>query len=171
MYNSANGSVIPNVKIGSIQEGAPFRPNYYPGGCSLYVDVRTPPELRAIQVQRELKEVLSKIGVEYDLEMYASRIGYEAKGIGPVVKVIDDTYQNLYGERPPPANTFRAIIRTDTNIYNEMGIPACKFGPGVRNGLFARNRSRLKRSSVGRRYMLWHHLRFVIGRYSAVLVP
>ncbi len=130
VYNSANGSVIPKVNIGSIQGGAPFRPNYYPGVCSLYVDVRTPPELRAIQVQRELKEVLSKIGVEYDLEMYASRMGYEAKGIGPVVKVIDDTYQNLYGERPPPANTFRASIWTDTNIYNEMGIPACKFGLG-----------------------------------------
>ncbi len=130
VYMSANGPVIPKVNIGSIQGGAPYRPNYYPGVCSLYVDVRTPPELRPVQVQRELKEVLSKTGIEFELEMYASLMGYEAKGIEPVVNVIDQTYQGLLGQKPPPPTTFRASIWTDTNIYNEMGIPACKFGLG-----------------------------------------
>lgn len=130
VYISANGPVIPKVNIGSIQGGAPFRPNYYPGVCSLYVDVRTPPELRPVQVQRELRDAVAKVGVEYDVEMYASLMGYEAKGVQPVVKVIEDSYKGLFGEAPPAANTFRASIWTDTNIYNEMGIPACKFGLG-----------------------------------------
>jgi acetylornithine deacetylase/succinyl-diaminopimelate desuccinylase-like protein len=47
-----------------------------------------------------------------------------------VIQVLDQTYRTLFGEKPPPANTFRASIWTDTNIYNEMGIPACKFGLG-----------------------------------------
>ncbi len=130
IYQSANGPVIPKVNIGAIQGGAPFRPNYYPGVCSLYVDVRTPPGLRPMQVQRELKEALSKTGIEYDMEMYASLMGYEAKGVEPIIEVIKQNYKNLCGKEPPPANTFRASIWTDTNIYNEMGIPALKFGLG-----------------------------------------
>src|SRR3954464_9059003 len=75
------GPIWPKVNIGAIEGGAPYRPNYFPGVCSLYVDVRTPPELRPVQVQRELKDVLSRTGIKYDLEMYASLMGYEAKGV------------------------------------------------------------------------------------------
>ena len=59
VYQSAIGPLIPKVNIGAIEGGAPFRPNYFPGVCSLYVDVRTPPELRPVQVQRELRKILS----------------------------------------------------------------------------------------------------------------
>lgn len=130
IYMSANGPVIPKVNIGAIRGGAPFRPNYYPGVCSIYVDVRTPPSLRPIEVQRELKRALSRAGIEYELDMYASLMGYEARGIEPIVRALEETYQTLYGQKPPPPNTFRASIWTDTNVYNEMGIPACKFGLG-----------------------------------------
>lgn len=130
IFESANGPVIPKVNIGAIQGGAPFRPNYYPGVCSLYVDVRTPPQLRPIDVQRGLRQALAQAGTGCELEMYASLMGYEAKGVGPVVQVLEQTYQTLFGQKPPPPNAFRASIWTDTNIYNEMGIPACKFGLG-----------------------------------------
>jgi acetylornithine deacetylase/succinyl-diaminopimelate desuccinylase-like protein len=122
--------VIPKVNIGAIQGGAPFRPNYYPGLCSLYVDVRTPPELRPVDVQRELKAELSKVGVKFELEMYSSLMGYEARGVGQLVGVVKQAYVDVAGKEPPAANTFRASIWTDTNIYNEMGIPAMKFGLG-----------------------------------------
>jgi len=88
VYSSAHGAIVPKVNIGAIQGGAPFRPNYYPGVCSIYLDVRTPPELRPLQVQRELKAALSKLGVEYEIDMYASKMGYDAKGVEPIVKVI-----------------------------------------------------------------------------------
>jgi acetylornithine deacetylase/succinyl-diaminopimelate desuccinylase-like protein len=94
------------------------------------VDVRIPPELRPIEVQRQLRAVMDATGYEYDVEMYTSKMGYEAKGIEPVVEVIEGTHQELFGEKTTPANTFRSSIWTDTNIYNEMGIPACKFGLG-----------------------------------------
>jgi acetylornithine deacetylase/succinyl-diaminopimelate desuccinylase-like protein len=82
VYASPHGPLVLKVNIGSIQGGAPFRPNYYPGVCSIYVDVRTPPELRPVQVQRAMKAVLSKLRVEYEIEMYASKMGYEAKKVG-----------------------------------------------------------------------------------------
>lgn len=130
VYSSAHGAIVPKVNIGAIQGGAPFRPNYYPGVCSIYLDVRTPPELRPLQVQRELKAVLSKLGVEYEIDMYASKMGYDAKGIEPIVKVIEDSYQSLFGKKTPTPTGIHASIWTDTNIYNELGIPACKFGLG-----------------------------------------
>jgi len=130
VYASPHGQIVPKVNIGSIQGGAPFRPNYYPGVCSIYVDVRTPPELRPVQVQRELRAALGKLGVEYEIEMYASKMGYEAKGAEPVIKVLEESYQSLFGKKTPAPTGVHASIWTDTNIYNEMGIPACKFGLG-----------------------------------------
>jgi acetylornithine deacetylase len=130
VYHSAIGPIIPKVNIGAIQGGAPFRPNYFPGVCSLYLDVRTPPKLRPTQVQRELRDVLSKTGVPYQMEMYASLMGYEAKGVEPIIEAVRRAYKGLCGKEPPATNTFRASIWTDTNIYNEMGIPALKFGLG-----------------------------------------
>jgi acetylornithine deacetylase/succinyl-diaminopimelate desuccinylase-like protein len=130
VYQSPHGAIVPKVNIGSIQGGAPFRPNYYPGVCSIYVDVRTPPELRPVQVQHELKDALAKLGLEYEIEMYASKMGYQAKGADPVIKVLAESYEKLFGKKTPKPTGLHASIWTDTNIYNEMGIPACKFGLG-----------------------------------------
>ena len=60
--------------------------------------------------------------------MYASKMGYEAKGAEPVIKVLEENYQSLFGKKTPTPTGVHASIWTDTNIYNEMGIPACKFG-------------------------------------------
>jgi acetylornithine deacetylase/succinyl-diaminopimelate desuccinylase-like protein len=130
VYQSAIGPILPKVNIGAIQGGAPFRPNYFPGVCSLYVDVRTPPELRPVDVRRELKEVLARTGINYEMEMYASLMGYEAKGVEPIVEAVKQAFVKASGKEPPKPNPFRASIWTDTNIYNEMGIPAVKFGLG-----------------------------------------
>ena len=126
----AHGPIVPKVNIGAIQGGAPFRPNYYPGVCAVYIDVRTPPALRPMQVQRELQAALSKLGLGYELEMYASKMGYEAQGVEPLVQVIEDSYQSLFGKKTPVPTGLHASIWTDTNIYNEMGIRTCKFGLG-----------------------------------------
>lgn len=128
-YSSANGPILPKVTIGAIGGGAPYRPNYYPGVCSLYVDVRTPPGLRPVQVERELRSALNAAGVEYELMMYRSLMGYEATGAEPVIEALERSYQALYGAPTPSVTTGRSSIWTDTNVYNEMGIPACKFGP------------------------------------------
>ncbi len=133
VYQSSNGPILSKVNIGAIQGGAPYRPNYYPGVCDLYVDVRMPPEVTPVDVQRQLKAALAKLDTETDLQMYASLMGYDAVGVEPVADTLEATYQNLYGEKTPAVTPGRSSIWTDTNIYNEMGIPACKFGPrGVR---------------------------------------
>ena len=77
-----------------------------------------------------LRAALGKLGVEYEIEMYASKMGYEAKGAESVIKVLEESYQSLFGKKTPAPTGVHASIWTDTNIYNEMGIPACKFGLG-----------------------------------------
>lgn len=129
VYASANGPILPKITVGSIHGGAPYRPNYHPGVCSLYLDVRTPPGLRPVEVERELRSVLAETGVEYELAMYRSLMGYEATGAEPVIDALERSYRSLYGESTPAVTTGRSSIWTDTNVYNEMGIPACKFGP------------------------------------------
>jgi acetylornithine deacetylase/succinyl-diaminopimelate desuccinylase-like protein len=129
IYESANGPIIPKVTIGAIRGGAPYRANYYPGVCSLYVDVRFGPQLRPLQVERELRAALADAGVESELQMYRSMMGYEAEGAEPVIDALESSYRSLYGEPTPAVTTGRSSIWTDTNIYNEMGIPCVKFGP------------------------------------------
>jgi acetylornithine deacetylase/succinyl-diaminopimelate desuccinylase-like protein len=119
VYASPHGPLVPKVNIGSIQGGAPFRPNYYPGVCSIYVDVRTPPELRPVQVQRELKAVLA-LGIEYEIEMYASKMGYEAKMAGPVINVLKKVIRRCSARRRR-RHRVHASIWTDTNISQRDG--------------------------------------------------
>ncbi len=129
IYQSPTGPIYPKVNIGAIEGGAPYRPNYFPGVCSIYVDIRTPPQVRPVTVQYELERVLSSLGIEYEMEAYKSLLGHEGKGVEPLVKSIEEIYQYLFGEKVRPEAPDRASIWTDTNVYNELGIPAVKIGP------------------------------------------
>jgi acetylornithine deacetylase/succinyl-diaminopimelate desuccinylase-like protein len=135
IYQSANGPIIPKVTIGAIRGGAPYRPNYFPGVCSLYVDVRFGPKIRPLEVERELRAALAGADVDHELQMYRSMMGYEAEDAEPIIGALESSYRSLYGEATPPVSTGRSSIWTDTNIYNEMGIPCVKFGPRGKRGV------------------------------------
>ncbi len=129
IYESPTGPLYPKVNIGAIEGGAPFRPNYFPGVCSVYVDVRFPPQVRPVLVPHEIERVLQPLGVEYELEVYKSLLGHEGKGVEPLVESLEEIHQYLFGEKLKPEKPERASIWTDTNVYNELGIPAVKIGP------------------------------------------
>ncbi len=129
IYTSATGPLFPKVNIGGIEGGAPYRPNYFPGVCTIYVDVRMPPQVRPVTIKHEIEMTLNELDMDYDLELYKSLLGHEAKGVEPLVACADEVHQYLFGEKIKPETPDRASIWTDTNIYNEMGIPAIKIGP------------------------------------------
>ena len=133
IYNSPTGPILPKVNIGAIEGGAPYKPNYLPGVCNIYVDVRTPPQVRPLTVQHEVEDVLTSLGIEYDLEFYRSLMGYEGKGVEPLVQALEEVHQYLFNEKTKPETPERASIWTDTNVYNELGIPTIKFGPRGKN--------------------------------------
>jgi acetylornithine deacetylase/succinyl-diaminopimelate desuccinylase-like protein len=138
IYDSPTGPLLPKVNIGGIEGGAPYRPNYFPGVCSIYVDVRMPPQVRPVTIKSELEQMLNKLGVDYDLDVYRSLLGHEGKNVEPLVQCAEEIFLHLFNERIKPEPPDRASIWTDTNIYNEIGIPAIKIGPRGRR-ISARN--------------------------------
>jgi acetylornithine deacetylase/succinyl-diaminopimelate desuccinylase-like protein len=129
VYNSPTGPLYPKVNIGGIEGGAPYRPNYFPGVCSIYVDIRMPPQVRPVQIQYELEKTLNATGLDYQMDIYKTLLGYEGKNVEPLVKSAEEVYQHLFGTKIKPEAPDRASIWTDTNVYNELGIPAIKIGP------------------------------------------
>lgn len=129
VYESPTGPLWPKVNIGGIEGGAPYRPNYFPGVCCIYVDVRMPPQVRPVTVQNELERALNALGVAYDLDVYKSLLGHEGKHVDLLVRSAEEVHQYLFGERIRPESPDRASIWTDTNVYNELGIPCIKIGP------------------------------------------
>ena len=129
IYNSPTGPLFPKVNIGAIEGGAPYRPNYFPGVCSIYVDIRMPPQVRPVTIQHEVEKTLASLGVEYELDLYKSLLGHEGKGVEPVVQSLEEIHQHLFGSKLRFEAPDRASIWTDTNVYNELGIPAVKVGP------------------------------------------
>lgn len=129
VYNSPTGPLYPKVNIGGIEGGAPYRPNYFPGVCAIYVDVRMPPQVRPVTIKHEIEQALNRLGIEYEIDIYKSLLGHEGKGVEPLVQSAEEVYQHLFGKKIQPEAPARASIWTDTNVYNELGIPAIKIGP------------------------------------------
>jgi acetylornithine deacetylase/succinyl-diaminopimelate desuccinylase-like protein len=129
IFNSPTGPLFPKVNIGGIEGGAPYRPNYFPGVCAIYVDIRMPPQVRPITIKHEIEQTLCKIGVDYELDIYKALLGYEGKGVEPLVQSAEEIFQHLFNEKIRPESPDRASIWTDTNLYNELGIPCIKIGP------------------------------------------
>lgn len=129
IYDSPTGPLLPKVNIGGIEGGAPYRPNYFPGVCAIYVDIRIPPQVRPVQVQHEVEKVMNGLGMDYQLDLYKSLLGYEGRDVEPLVKTAEEVFEHLFDEKLVPEPPDRASIWTDTNIYNELGIPCIKIGP------------------------------------------
>lgn len=138
VYDSPTGPLWPKVNIGAIEGGAPYRPNYFPGVCAIYVDIRMPPQVRPLTIQREVEQVLDGLGVDYEMDVYKSLLGHEGKNVEPLVQSAEQAFAYLFGAKVKPESPDRASIWTDTNIYNELGIPAIKIGPRGRR-IGARN--------------------------------
>jgi acetylornithine deacetylase/succinyl-diaminopimelate desuccinylase-like protein len=138
IYESPTGPLLPKVNIGAIEGGAPYRPNYFPGVCSIYVDVRMPPQVRPVTIKSELEQLLNRLGVDYDLDVYKSLLGHEGRNVEPLVQSAEEVFRYLFNETIKPESPDRASIWTDTNLYNEIGIPAIKIGPRGRR-ISARN--------------------------------
>ena len=131
IYRFAGGEVRPKANIGAIAGGVPFKVANSPIACSLYVDIRTPPGMRPIQIQRDLRAMLDEVGLEYELELFTTQAGYEGKGVEPLVEAISEAYQ-VVAEKPLPSiDPVENSMWTDTNLYNELNIPAVKFGIGA----------------------------------------
>jgi acetylornithine deacetylase/succinyl-diaminopimelate desuccinylase-like protein len=122
------GKMVPKVSIGAIRAGAPYKPSTSPNKCSIYVDVRVPPPVDFIDVERELRDVVLAQGMGGTVECFMARKGYEGKNVEPIVAAVRTAHQSVRGTPPPPINTAETSMWRDINIFNEVGIPAVTFG-------------------------------------------
>ena len=132
-YEFENGIIVPKVNIGAIRGGLPYKPNYSPALCNLYVDIRVPPQRDPLGVVSEVDDVLRGLGLKfgYRLEVYRSQRGYHTpyERVAPIVEVLQETHGMLFegarmGKTIPTANS----TWNDLNLYSERGIPAVKCG-------------------------------------------
>jgi len=72
---------------------------------------------------------LNQLGIEYEMDLYKTLLGHEGKHVEPLVKSAEEVYRYLFGKKLTPEVPNRASIWTDTNVYNELGIPTIKIGP------------------------------------------
>jgi hypothetical protein len=58
-------------------------------------------------------------------------MGYEGKGVEPLVEAISEAHKTVAGKPLPAIDPVENSMWTDTNLYNELNIPAVKFGIGA----------------------------------------
>lgn len=122
------GKMVPKVSIGAIRGGGPYKPSINADSCSIYVDVRVPPPVDFMQVERELKEVVLSQGMGGEVECFMWRRGYEAKNVEALVEAIRSAHREVRGSEPPPVDTPEISMWRDVNVFNEVGIPSATFG-------------------------------------------
>jgi len=130
-YVCEGGQLTPTAHIGHIEGGRPFNMAVRPGVCAISVLVMTPPGLRTVDVVREVKEALIAQDLEAEVDVYRSHLGYEAQRIGPLVDVLRDHHNRLFGSALPIVDPPYCGPWTDTAVYNERGIPCLKLGLGL----------------------------------------
>ena len=134
-YEFAGGVIIPKVNVGAIEGGLPYKPNYSPAVCSVYLDVRIPPGVEPQQIKTELEEKLRGQGFDVTVSMYRSNKGYEAnvERIQPLVQAVTQAREYLLGSPPDRIHPHWTNTWNDLNAFLEVGIPTIKCGasPGL----------------------------------------
>jgi acetylornithine deacetylase/succinyl-diaminopimelate desuccinylase-like protein len=137
-YDSGLGTLEPQVTVGAIDGGWPYKPSYAPGVCHLYVNIRTTPDMTGPQALAELDDCLKALAAErstlrYDLEVYCSNV---PSTVTPVDSVLCRTAIAVMEERlglpTRPFGPGEADPSNDTNVFRRHGIPTIKCGPKTR---------------------------------------
>src|SRR5215468_8287442 len=128
-YKGESGTVVPKASINAIRSGYPFNLTRTPQVCSFYVDARILPGASPLDVRDELRDVLRKVGVPGEVELFVYRPGFEAKGIGPLVETVRRCHAQVFPTPPQTVSPSVSSMWRDANAFNELGIPALSYGP------------------------------------------
>ncbi len=122
--------VKPNVNIGAIEGGWPWRCSRTPWFCNLYIDVRYPPRRSALDVKEELENVLRKVerehGIKADLEIYVSDAWAEVPEDNALVEALDRAHMQVFKE---PLQRVVFSWSSDANVLIRNGVIAVNYGP------------------------------------------
>lgn len=131
------GQLAPQAAIGAIEGGWPFKPEFIPGICRLYVDLRTNARQTLLAVKREVDEALTAIrrahpDLDLDWEMTLSVPGSRTDPRSWIIQSCLRAWEAV--EQRPHAFVREQSGTTDGNVLRNAGIPTARLGlPGLMN--------------------------------------
>lgn len=125
------GLIAPQVAIGAIEAGWPYKPSFMPAVCNIYLDVRVNPRTDVMQVKREFGEIIDQIKLEHgdldvEWEMYLSVPGTITDPGNWIVRSCIRAWEKIEGRSHSARDGMSGV--TDGNILRVWGIPTSRLG-------------------------------------------
>ena len=118
------------VNVGSVRGGFPWRVSRTPGRTDLFLDVRVPPTMPMAEARnalgdwvRELQRRFPDYGIDW--EIYVSAPGAEIAEDHELVRAIDESHTEVYGQAPD-RDTTRWF--SDASVLTRYGIATVNYG-------------------------------------------
>jgi acetylornithine deacetylase/succinyl-diaminopimelate desuccinylase-like protein len=130
-FESDGGTVVPKVTIGAIRGGNAYHVTRTSELCAIYLDVRIVPGQDALSIRRELGQLLEDAGIPGEVELFLYRRAYQATNHELLLNSLEEAHTEVVGSQLGiAASPFTSMWR-DINPFNELGVPAITYGPGV----------------------------------------
>jgi acetylornithine deacetylase/succinyl-diaminopimelate desuccinylase-like protein len=130
-YVCEGGTVKPTASITSIEAGTPYKASMRPGVCTVNMIAMIAPGTQPIAVVRQLQSYIAQSGVDAEVELHQAHLGYEAQGVDGLVAATRASYRTVFDKDVEICDPPYCSVWTDTNTYNQNGIPCIKLGLGL----------------------------------------
>ena len=125
----------PKVNIASIEGGWPWRGARTPDTCTIYMDVRTPPEVLPMDAYREVRGIIEGLVAQHaclegsTVDIYVSAPGTSIPDDHELIQTIVKAHTDQLGQAPEFGNE---IWYSDAAHMNRYGIPTVNYGSAGR---------------------------------------
>lgn len=131
---SAIGNFSPKVNVAAIDGGWSWRGARTPESCSIYVDIRTTPDTKPIEILGQMRALVGDLnaanpGLEARAELYVSNPGTSIPDEHDLVKQITAAHAAQLGA--PPEMSME-VWCSDAAHLNRYGIPTVNYGSAGR---------------------------------------
>jgi acetylornithine deacetylase/succinyl-diaminopimelate desuccinylase-like protein len=135
MARNEFGGTQPKVNIAAIEGGWPWRGARSPDSCSIFVDVRTPPDVLPVVVYREVRELIRGVVDKHTclegttVDIYVTAPGTSIPDDHELVQTVIAAHTQQLGKTPEMGNE---IWYSDAGHMNRYGIPTLNYGSAGR---------------------------------------
>jgi acetylornithine deacetylase len=130
-YSCPGGTVKPTAAITSIEAGTPYKASMRPGVCTVTLIAMIAPGAKPLAVLRDLERYIGESNVKADVGIHQAHLGYEAQGVEGLATAARAAYRSVLGKELEICDPPYCSVWTDTNTYNQNGIPCIKLGLGL----------------------------------------
>ena len=126
------GQLAPQGAVGAIEGGWPYKPEFIPGVCRIYVNLHSHADTPPAETEAEFGDFIAAFraanpGIEFDWHMTHALAG---AATDPASWIVQSCWRALEDvEDTPHAPTTTLSGTTDGNILRSRGIPTVRLGP------------------------------------------